>query len=166
MPVPTIFFGDYLTYNKSYYLRVRVWDSTGLDSDWVYYDLDGDKTPDVFIIDPHAWPSPQFGFLPSMPGVDQPIQFLDFSMCYGSSYSCQNINPNTGGYNQYIWDFGDGTTSNERGSVSHSYSAAGTYEVTLTIRDDLGSCLAPRSVLVVVGPGTGETPLWKEISPF
>ena len=35
----------------------------------------------------------------------------------------------------YVWNFGDGSTKSGA-SVSHAYSAAGTYTVTLTVKDD------------------------------
>jgi PKD repeat protein len=35
----------------------------------------------------------------------------------------------------YVWDFGDGTTDSGE-EVTHSYSAAGSYQVTLTVTDD------------------------------
>ena len=35
----------------------------------------------------------------------------------------------------YAWDFGDGTTGSGK-NVTHSYSAAGSYRVTLTVTDD------------------------------
>jgi len=35
----------------------------------------------------------------------------------------------------YAWDFGDGTTGSEV-NVTHSYEAAGTYQLTLTVTDD------------------------------
>jgi len=38
----------------------------------------------------------------------------------------------------YTWDFGDGSTGNGM-SVPHSYSAAGSYQVTLTVVDDEGA---------------------------
>jgi PKD repeat protein len=38
---------------------------------------------------------------------------------------------------QYAWDFGDGTTANGV-KVNHSYSKAGSYQVTLTVTDDGG----------------------------
>ena len=36
---------------------------------------------------------------------------------------------------QYLWDFGDGTTSNNNGTVSHSYATPGRYVVRLTVSD-------------------------------
>ena len=36
------------------------------------------------------------------------------------------------------WDFGDGTTSEEKKPV-HSFAEAGEYNVTLTVTDDLGA---------------------------
>ncbi|MEN6369934.1 MAG: PKD domain-containing protein, partial [Thermotogota bacterium] len=37
----------------------------------------------------------------------------------------------------YSWNFGDGETGSG-GTTSHAYTAAGTYSVTLTVRDDSG----------------------------
>ncbi len=38
----------------------------------------------------------------------------------------------------YLWDFGDGTTSEEANPI-HSYTSANTYNISLKITDDLGS---------------------------
>lgn len=39
----------------------------------------------------------------------------------------------------YEWDFGDGSPSVAAPTASHTYAAAGTYHVTLTVTDDAGS---------------------------
>jgi hypothetical protein len=39
---------------------------------------------------------------------------------------------------KWLWDFGDGTISTEK-NPTHSYKTAGTYNVTLTVWNDLGS---------------------------
>ncbi|RPJ78092.1 MAG: PKD domain-containing protein, partial [Alphaproteobacteria bacterium] len=44
----------------------------------------------------------------------------------------------TGNATSWSWDFGDGTTSNERNPV-HKYTAAGNYNVTLTVSNSDGS---------------------------
>ena len=40
-----------------------------------------------------------------------------------------------GGITSYLWDFGDGTEPVEGALVEHTYTAAGTYTVTLTVSD-------------------------------
>ncbi|NNG35831.1 PKD domain-containing protein [Nakamurella aerolata] len=39
----------------------------------------------------------------------------------------------------YQWDFGDGTAGSTEAKPSHSYAAAGTYQVKLTVTDDKGA---------------------------
>jgi PKD repeat protein len=41
-------------------------------------------------------------------------------------------------YVDYAWDFGDGATGNGA-SITHTYAAEDTYDVTLTVRDDTGA---------------------------
>lgn len=50
----------------------------------------------------------------------------------------------------YSWNFGDGTPADTSGpAVSHTYTASGTYQVTLTVTDDDGSFGASAPVAVV-----------------
>lgn len=49
-----------------------------------------------------------------------------------------NMDCTTGIFSNILWDFGDGAESDERNPV-HVFEEPGTYTVTLTIRDDLGT---------------------------
>ena len=51
----------------------------------------------------------------------------------------------------FLWDFGDGTTSNER-NPTHAYAAEGDYTVTLTVSNALGSDQASTVIHVGVAP--------------
>ncbi len=42
---------------------------------------------------------------------------------------------------ELLWDFGDGTTSNQTNSIDHQYSETGCYDVTLTVTNEAG-CVA------------------------
>ena len=50
-----------------------------------------------------------------------------------------------------LWEFGDGGTSNET-NVSHTYTAPGSYPVTLTVTDELDGCSEAFNGLVTVLP--------------
>ena len=52
---------------------------------------------------------------------------------------------------KWLWDFGDGTTSTEQNPV-HTFKAAGTYNVTLTAWNDLGSDTATQQYVVEGAP--------------
>lgn len=42
-------------------------------------------------------------------------------------------------YNTYVWNFGDGYTANGSGTVAHSYTVAGTYNVNVSITNSCGN---------------------------
>jgi PKD repeat protein len=69
------------------------------------------------------------------------------SVSFDGSSSHSN---DAGGYLiAYDWDFGDGATANVA-KPTHSYGAAGTYGVTLTVKDDAGMTAAVTHDVVVV----------------
>jgi len=143
-------------YNTTYYWRVQVQASTG-DLSWSEWE---NGNPIQFTTSAHAWPIPSFTYSPDNPSPGQTVTFTDNSICYDVSntqYSCQNdLN------NQYLWDFGDGDTSNTVGDVTHFYDDLGTYTVTLSVTDDVGTCPSPSVSIEVIIPA----PYWKEIPPW
>jgi PKD domain len=52
---------------------------------------------------------------------------------------------------KWQWDFGDGTTSSEKNPM-HKYNTAGTYNVTLTVWNDLGSDTTTQKYTVDAAP--------------
>ncbi|MHC1583843.1 MAG: NosD domain-containing protein [Methanosarcinales archaeon] len=89
-------------------------------------------------------PIASFTYTPQSPLVNETITFNA-----SSSYDPD------GTIVSYEWDFGDGnTTTTPDPVITHSYSEAGSYEVTLTVRDN--DCLTnstKRSVMVMMGCG-------------
>src|SRR5690606_5102085 len=53
--------------------------------------------------------------------VPMPVNFTNSSTPSGTNCS---------------WDFGDGTTDNTCGATSHTYTASGCYDVTLTVEEN------------------------------
>lgn len=72
-------------------------------------------------------PDAVFTFTPAVGTVGTPVNF-DASA---------TTDPNTD-LLQYSWDFGDGALGTHS-TVSHTYTAAGTYNVTLTVKDIIGA---------------------------
>jgi gliding motility-associated-like protein len=61
-----------------------------------------------------------------------------------------NITANGSGDTTYTWDFGDGTSNSNAPNPSHTFTSAGTFNVTLTVQN--GPCLASftRSAYITV----------------
>jgi PKD repeat protein len=61
---------------------------------------------------------------------------------------------NDGQISQYFWEFGDGNSSTQP-IVSHSYSNSGTYNIKLTVTDNLGATGTATGQIIISGGGGG-----------
>jgi PKD repeat protein len=77
-----------------------------------------------------TYPTPDFAIVPESPVVDVAVVF-DASATTDEGVPCLDRCT-------YSWSFGDGSTGGGR-VASHAYGAKGSYAVTLTVTDDLGS---------------------------
>lgn len=95
----------------------------------------------------------------SSTAIDVTVDNVNDAPVASFSYSCNSLDCSfdasgssdpDGTIVQYDWDFGDGTSAANAGAtVVHSYAAAGTYDVTLTVTDDDGETnAAVKSVAV------------------
>ena len=148
----TAVIGTDLSYATPYFWWIRVHDNQGNNSGWV--------SGPAFTTASHAWPWPDFTFLPKRPSIGEEVRFFDNSRCFDAnnvSYYCRDKN------NTYLWTFNDGTTSSERGDVTHIYTETGIYTVTLRITDHLNplfSCEVKQPVNIFM-----PLPGWEEIMP-
>ena len=92
-----------------------------------------DDTTNALFVEVFPEPSASFTFTPQHPDLNHPqVQFEDLSM----------------GANTWHWTFGDGNFSNHQNPI-HTYTAAGTYTVTLTVTNEFG-CTASAEYLIVI----------------
>jgi PKD repeat protein len=90
-------------------------------------------------------PVPNFTFSPAQPGVGDQVFFNGSTSTAGPGHTIVS----------YSWTFGDGGTGTGA-TVSHAYTAAGTYSVQLTVTDDIGQKVT--SAPTTVTPGSPPTP--------
>ncbi len=144
-----------LNFNTTYWWRLKVWDSGGVESDWI-------DSPSTFSTDTHRWPNAKFTPDITNPPAGVEVTFMDESTCYDAvgSYNCESLVATS-----YIWDF-DYTgvmdvDSTAKGTVTYTYSIQGDYIVRLEVADVIGMC--PYQY-----PLTSKLPLpkWEEIAPF
>ncbi len=72
------------------------------------------------------------------------------------NFTSTSTNPPGSGPLMYSWDFGDGGTSTQA-NPTHTYSAGGTYGVTLTVTNNCGNAVKVKSVTILVPPVAGFT---------
>ncbi len=87
----------------------------------------------VVVGGPPRPPTASFSVSPPIGRVGYPINFIDLSLSEPTSW---------------LWDFGDGGTSDEQ-HASHVYLSAGSYDVTLTASNAYGSDSETKPVLIL-----------------
>lgn len=85
--------------------------------------------------------------LPIVAAPPQPVANFTFA---ASGLTVLFTDASTGSPSEYAWDFGDGQTSTDR-NPSHTYSAAATYTVSLTVRSAGGESNKSQFVPVSLG---------------
>ena len=91
------------------------------------YGLTGTTTGTVTIAEPAGNVAPT-------PVINQPA--CTALVCNISGVG--SADPNTGDTFSYLWNFGDGTPTSTSSAMSHTFPAAGSYTVTLTVTDGWG----------------------------
>jgi len=105
------------------------WDALFQDGSGITRQIDSDGDGTFEQTTEIQLPEASFVYLPENPLPGQTITF-DASSSYDPD----------GEITSYKWDFGDGWSfESETGTVTHSYSSAGDYTVTLTVRDNDGA---------------------------
>jgi PKD repeat protein len=98
----------------------------------------GTTTPPVTIVEPR-------GNVPPTPVINPPS-------CVALQCNLSGVgsaDPNAGDTFTYLWNFGDTTATSTSSAPSHLFPAAGTYTLTLTVRDGWGrSASATRQLTV------------------
>jgi len=80
--------------------------------------------------------------------VGQPINFGGFATSFNQ------VNGQNATITSYQWNFGDNTNGSSQ-FVSHTYTASGTYTVTLTVIDSSGQSGSATTTATIGGGGTG-----------
>lgn len=132
-----------LSYNTTYYWRVRTWDSKGIVSSWV--------SGSSFAPPKHMYPTVDFNWSPSVPSKNENASFSDLSSVYGGvskaswSWSFQNGAP--------------GTSVQQNPTIQ--FTSEGNKQVSLRVADSDGYACTRYKIVNVNLP----FPRWKEITP-
>jgi PKD repeat protein len=133
-----------LSYNRTYYWRLMVWDTTDLASVWI--------SGSPFSTPVHQYPTINFSWLPQSPMASEVVQFTDESTIYGGASK-----------SSWSWKFTDGNPPDSNvQNPSVKFLSSADKSVTLMVTDSSGfSCQGERTISVQLPP-----PSWIEIPPF
>lgn len=112
----------------------------------VYFDIDGDGVPD-----PDACPN-------QPPTSDPPVCDVSAEPTSGTApltvqFTGTAFDPDGGAIVSYLWNFGDGTSSDLQ-NPTHEYQA-GSYTASMTVADDEGQTCV--DTIVITATGSGDT---------
>jgi PKD repeat protein len=91
--------------------------------------------PPGVILPPADTPTARFNIAPATPSVGQPVLFDGTPSCPGPAATESTCRASSNTISRFDWDFGDGTTGTGA-TVTHTYSTARSYAVTLTVTND------------------------------
>jgi outer membrane protein assembly factor BamB len=92
---------------------------------------------DTVLINPvNLPPTAQFSYSPASVLVNETVDFTDLSTDVDGSIAA------------WLWDFGNGATSTEQNPQT-TYTAAGSYNVSLTVTDDRGATNSGQTTIIV-----------------
>jgi len=134
---------------SSFEVRFNVSDADetydSVTADTAYMEIGATEDDIHYLIDLAAdEPLQVFADIPNLGETGKDIDFIGFSDFGKFPYT-------------YLWDFGDGSTSDEK-TPSHIYNKAGTYNVTFTVTDDEGSEESDAGMIEIVGDDDNDTP--------
>ncbi len=140
-----------LQFNKNYKTRVRVWNSYDQVSGWTVMSGNFDTPPYAYPQTDFYWTANGIQNNPSPP-LNKPVTFTDTTVFQG--------NPNG---RKWSWSFGETPpTTSTLQNPSKTYSAEGSYYVTLTATDNANqSCTKTKGPLILQKP----IPKIREIAP-
>ena len=145
-PYPT------LSWNTTYYWRLRVWDSQNTSStDWIVYQ-NNIPPSESFTTAAHAYPDINFSWSPVRPTVNEVTQFTDLSEVYGGATK-----------SAWLWQFQDGDpVTSTLQNPKTKLTSTGTKIISLKVTDSTDySCTGSKTVNI-----SPLLPGWEEISPF
>ncbi len=130
-----------LSYDNTYYWRVKVWDSRGAESLW--------SNVSSFSTPKHAYPTPDFTFTPEKPKPGEIVQFFDNSQVSNEATTTS-----------WKWTFEDGNPafSTERNPTVR-FTSSGKKKVTLTVTDSDGFTCSKETEINVKRPFL----FWEEV---
>src|SRR5207249_2353439 len=114
------------------------------------YSAGGSYTVTLTVTDNQGAPnSVTHSVAPSQPNQPPTAAFTASCPTLACSFTDQSSDPD-GSVTSWQWTFGDGTSGSTAQNPSHTYSAAGSYTVTLTVKDNQNASSSPVSHTVQV----------------